>query len=195
MGLPSIEACFEILRDARMPEHIVAHSIQVCRVAEMLAGELRLDLGLVRAAALLHDVTKPESLETKEDHAVTGARLLAGMGHEDVARLVRQHVRLDVYFASEEPDEAEVVNYADKRVLHDRIVSLEQRMTYIVERYAVTEEHRRRIRFFWDRTVELERRLFDRLPFAPGDIEGLLPAGGFETYLSAYRAACAGRTG
>jgi HD superfamily phosphodiesterase len=55
-----------------MLENIVAHSLEVARVALILSIELnkkgqKIDLGLVEAASLLHDLTKTECLKTKED--------------------------------------------------------------------------------------------------------------------------------
>jgi len=190
MPVLSTEECFRILCDMKMPDHIVAHSIQVTRVATLLVSRLEkdisLNLELVRASALLHDITKPKSFASKEDHAETGARLISDMGYREIAQIVRQHVRLDKYFESAKPSEAEVVNYSDKRVLHDKIVPLRERMDYIMKRYAVTEKHRQLIRHFWKKTEELEKRLFDCLPFPPEDLAGLLDDD-FNTYLSAYR--------
>jgi uncharacterized protein len=191
MGIPTRDECYEILCGVDMPEHMVAHSIQVCRVAVMITAGLAdrsiiLDPDLVGAAALLHDITKPRSIETRENHARTGAELLLGMGHESLSRIVSQHVRLNEYFATETPSEAEVVNYADKRILHDRIVPLKERMTYIMDRYARTDEHRRLINLTWHYTRELEKRLFLYLSFEPDELESLLDPGDFEKYLDAY---------
>jgi len=90
---------------------------------------------MIRAAALLHDITKTRSFQTLEDHAETGARLVADLGYPEVGRIIGQHVRLESYPPARTPSEAEIVNYADKRVLHDRIVSLDERMGYILKKY------------------------------------------------------------
>jgi hypothetical protein len=90
---------------------------------------------------------------------------------------VGQHVRLAAYFGSDLITEAEIVNYADKRVLHDRIVSLAKRMEYIFERYGKGPEHRERISWLWEKTILLENRIFTELPFLPDDLEGLVTGG------------------
>jgi putative nucleotidyltransferase with HDIG domain len=80
-----------------MLENIVAHSLQVCRVSMFLTDRLglpELNRELIRAAALLHDITKTRSFRTQEDHAETGARLIADLGYPEVAGIVGQHVRL-----------------------------------------------------------------------------------------------------
>jgi putative nucleotidyltransferase with HDIG domain len=158
---------------AGMLDHIAAHSRQVSRVAVFLAQALAeqglfIDAGLVEAAALLHDITKTRSLHTGENHAATGGEYLAARGYLQVGRIVAQHVRLERYFSGPAPDEAEIVNYADKRVLHERIVSLDERMDYILERYGQKPDRREHIIKLADATRRLERRLFGYLPFGPG---------------------------
>ena len=178
--IPSEEACRRLISAMGMMEHIMVHSQQVCRVSLLLADHLdhsRLNRELIRAAALLHDITKTRSFQTLEDHAETGARLVADLGYPEVGRIIGQHVRLENYFASAVPSEAEVVNYADKRVLHDRIVPLGERMGYILEKYGREPEWKRAILLLWEKTEGLEGRLFAGLPFAPDDISRLLAEG------------------
>lgn len=172
MQIPQREKCLLMLSEMCMPDHILAHSELVCRVALLLTDELvaagvNLNRPLVDASALLHDITKPRSFQTGENHSRTGGEYLTGLGYPEVGHVVRQHVILDAYFAGEQPNEAEIVNYADKRVLHDHIVPLDERMTYILERYAKTAEHRQWLKIVWEQTVLLENRLFDHLSFAP----------------------------
>ena len=177
--IPSEEACRRLISAMGMMEHIMVHSQQVCRVSLLLADHLDhsgLNRELIRAAALLHDITKTRSFQTHEDHAETGAQLLSEIGYPEVGRIVGQHVRLESYFASAVPSEAEVVNYADKRVLHDRIVSLSERMGYILEKYGCVLERKRNILLLWEKTKKMEERLFESLPFSPGDISRLLAA-------------------
>jgi uncharacterized protein len=178
IAIPSEEKCRQLIADMGMLEHIVAHSLQVCRVSLFLTDRLglpELNRELIRAAALLHDITKTRSFQTQEDHAETGARLIADLGYPEVAGIVGQHVRLNRYgSASAAPVDAEIVNYADKRVLHDRIVPLSERMGYILEKYGSDPERKRWILILWERTEKLEARLFARLPFHPDEISRLL---------------------
>ena len=165
MKILAKKKCFQLMCDMQMPEHIMAHSIQVCRVGVCLVDFLKLqgfqmDEQLVIAAALLHDITKNRSFETEENHALTGGQFLTDLGYPQVGELVRQHVRLDDYSDQKRLTEAEIINYADKRVLHDRIVSLEERMSYIRERYGRRPEHRHRIQLLWEKTEALERQIF-----------------------------------
>jgi uncharacterized protein len=180
--IPSEAECRRLVAGMGMLDNIVAHCRQVCRVSLLIVDHLKpdrlkpdgLNRDLIRAAALLHDITKTRSFKTQEDHAETGAQLLTEIGYPEVGRIVGQHVRLDRYFASAVTTEAEVVNYADKRVLHDRIVPLSERMGYILEKYGREPQRKQMILLLWDKTEALEARLFAGLPFAPGDISRLL---------------------
>ena len=175
MRIPPRKKCLEMLCAIEMPPHIQDHSCMVCRVALVIADGLILagvDINrpLVRAAALLHDITKPRSFKTGENHAITGGEYLLSLGFPEVGHIVRQHVILDHYFADTIPSEAEVVNYADKRVLHDRVVSLDDRMSYILQRYARTAAHKELLQKLWQQTRELEQRLFSYLTLSPDAI-------------------------
>ena len=175
--IPTEAECGRLMAEMGMLENIVAHCRQVCRVSLLIVDHLNpdgLNRELVCAAALLHDITKTRSFATHEDHAETGAQLLVKLGYPEVGRIVGQHVRLDRYFDSEGATEAEIVNYADKRVLHDRIVPLNERMGYILEKYGREEERKQAILLLWEKTEELEKRLFAGLPFAPEEIIPLL---------------------
>lgn len=179
MQIPSRQQCLSLIRQMNMLDHIVVHSFQVCRVAIFLAdhmgsGPSSLSRNLVQAAALLHDITKTRSFTTRENHALTGAQFLNEMGYPEVGHIVEQHVRLDSYAASDFPTEAEIVNYADKRVLHDRIVTLKERMDYILEKYATGPEYRERLFWLWKKTEELESRLFSYVPFKPEELGRLI---------------------
>ena len=176
----------------KMMDHIIVHSLQVCRVATFLTEHLkeqhhRLNFDLIQSAALLHDITKTRSFKTREDHALTGGEYLTDHGYPEVGDLVRQHVKLDSYSVAATIREVEVLNYADKRVLHDEIVILDKRLDYILERYAETPAHRERINVLWQKTRAMENKLFQDLSFAPDDLTRLISHNGYTTELRKYQ--------
>lgn len=190
--VPDKQHCFRLMREMAMLEHIAAHSLQVCRVALLLAEQMKaarpdLDHRLLQAAALLHDITKTRSFDTGENHAETGASFLAERGFAEVGELVRQHVRLDSYSASRPTGHAAILNYADKRVLHDAVVSLDERMQYILVRYGETSAHQQRIRKLWQVTTELESLLFEQMDISPADLPALMRGDDLADDLDAYR--------
>ena len=192
MTIPDRETCYRLFKHTEMLDNIVRHSIQVCRVALLLTDALPenrngMDRNLVRAAALLHDITKTRSLETGERHADTGGEYLTGLGYPAVADIVRQHVRLDRYEETLPVTEVEIVNYADKRVLHDRITPLEERMRYIMERYGTDPDVRDRIVVVWEKTRLLERKIFFETGITPEDVSQNLPDPACDLEFAAFR--------
>ena len=191
MIVPSKHQCFGLIHESKTLDHIVAHSIQVCRVALLITDGLIdtrpcLNRDLVRAAALLHDITKTRSLTTGERHAESGGEYLSGKGFPAVGDIVRQHVRLDDFRRAGPVSEAEIVNYADKRVIHDRISPLETRMAYILERYGSTPQLQDRLKIIWEETLSLEEKLFRPLPFPPASVADLLPDEGCVAEMKEY---------
>jgi len=161
-----------LLRQFDMPQHIRRHSLIVAEVALLLAVQLnrnssRLDLRLIEAAALLHDIGKVTSLKTGEDHAVLGAQMLEGVVAPAVARIVMEHISLDSSQVAGPVTESLIVNYSDKRVKHDQVVSLEDRYHDLIERYAKAPPQVQFLRHKLDLCSALERTIFSHLTIAP----------------------------
>lgn len=103
--------------------HDYDHTLRVCRNAELLAAELpAADLRIVRLAALLHDIARPEEMAAKGTlcHAELGAeivkKLLVERFEPDFADRVSAAVRTHRYRDDNRPQtlEAEIVYDADK---------------------------------------------------------------------------------
>lgn len=186
MKIPSKTDCYRIICRSGMLDNIFIHSLQVSRVARFLAdamirSEMVINRDIVEAAALLHDITKTKSLSTGEAHDLTGACLLDSMGYGEIANIVRQHVRLDIKPSPPFVMEGKIVHYADKRVLHDRVVTLKERHRDILARYGTDPYRRTCINENFSATKILEQLIFNTLPFTPVDIEGLMPSADFDT--------------
>ena len=175
MKIPSQEECFKLITEMEMMTHIVDHSIMVSNVARFLCTRLKkvmpkLDIRLAAHAALLHDITKTRSFSTHEVHSETGGRLLTRMGYPEVGNIIRQHVILDAYETESPICEQEIVNYSDKRVLHDQVVSLNRRLDYIERQYGKKDEFKKRIKVMWMNTMKLESKLFLHLDILPEEL-------------------------
>lgn len=125
LDIPTLARCEAIPAEMGVPTSVVCHSRRVAEVAEKLARQLNhaglhLDVALVRAAALLHDLAKGET-----EHARAGARMLGDMGLGCVGRVVGSHT--DYEFEDARVDEATILYLADKLVQVERIVSLAER--------------------------------------------------------------------
>jgi len=164
---PDRSACLELLERLQVLPHIRDHSLVVCDLALHIArlantSGSQLNLADIEAAALLHDITKTASLATGENHALTGAALVRGLGYHRIAAIIAAHIEADGNGSALTEDE--VVCYADKRVLHDRVVSLGERFVYLRRRYGTTPAALTRIRAQEHRIRAIERKLRAQIP-------------------------------
>jgi uncharacterized protein len=181
MTIPTRSQCLTLMTQIQMPEHIQRHSLAVARVAVALARLLNqngvsLDLKLLEAGALLHDIAKAQTLSTKGRHEDVGARMLEARGLSVLSSIVREHVVLEASALTGPITESLVVNYADKRVRHDQVVSLADRFADLVGRYAKTGAHRSWLQEKFELYVLLEAKLFEHLTIAPKDLARLCRA-------------------
>jgi len=178
--IPSAEECFEFMKQYEMLDNIKAHSIVVEKIATIIGRGLKdagVDISLQRitAGALLHDIGKTLYLNTGDDHASQGKQICLQNHLDEIADIVGEHVRLKNYNPDEAIHEKEIVYYADKRVNHAVVVSLQERLRYLLRRYAKNRgDIRQRIRDNFNLCKVVERKLFANLQFKPEDIAGMI---------------------
>ena len=178
--IPSVKECLDLMEQYHMLPNIKDHSIVVARVAEIITSNLiaaghELSVDRVIAGALLHDIGKTSCLDTEDDHAVKGVEICLAHNLESIADIVEEHVILRNYSPGNDFAEKEIVYYADKRVNHDQVVSLEERLAYIIERYGLDNVVRcQAIKRNYGQCQDLEKRMFSFLSFEPFDIPELL---------------------
>jgi len=170
--LPTPQECLRILGVYSVPRQIVRHSQKVAVLATKLAVDLRAacppgpDVSLVQAAALLHDIAKASSRAGLADHAVQGGRILRALGMPRVAHLVDLHIDPGSAGPSANISDAEILAYSDKRVLHQRVVSLNERFDDLLRRYGGTEGQAS-VRTAGRNMLSLQERIFRLLPYSP----------------------------
>jgi len=171
--IPSVKECFLFMEQYEMLENIRAHSIIVEKVANIIARGL-IDAGAdlliekITAGALLHDIGKSLCLNTGDDHAAKGEEICYHNQLDEIANIVREHITLESYEAEAAISEKEIIYYADKRVNHDSVVSLEDRLEYLLDRYGRNNEYLRGlIKENFQLCKKVERKLFKGLRFRP----------------------------
>ena len=178
--IPDVKQCLGLMVQYHMLPNIRKHSIVVARVAEIISNGLvgagqDLSLEKIIAGALLHDIGKTACLDNDDDHAVKGCEICLAHNLNSIADIVAEHVILKNYSSENEFSEKEIVYYADKRVNHDQVVSLDERLEYILDRYGMNNEARyRAIKRNYARCRDLEKRMFSLLAFEPEDMSKLL---------------------
>lgn len=178
MAIPTRDQCLVLMERVLMPEHIKSHSFVVAQIAVYLGrllnqNSVRLNLELLEAGALLHDIAKARALSTGERHEDVGARMVADWGYALLSPIVKEHVVLDFAILRGPITESLVVNYADKRVKHDQVVPLRDRFSDLIGRYAKTREHRAWLQEKFDLYLQLEARIFEHLTINPDDLDRL----------------------
>lgn len=178
--IPSIETCFLLMEKYGMLENIKAHSVVVAKIARLIAKGLEqagVDISIEKAiaAALMHDIGKTASLKYGGDHTEIGRQICLRNHFEEIADIVREHVIFKDYELDGDFSEKEIVYYADKRVNHDRIVSLDERLVYILERYGNNQQDLcRRIKKNFKLCAKVEKKLFAKLNFRPESLSRLV---------------------
>lgn len=177
LRMPAVQECLALMDRYHMLPNIKEHSIVVAKIAALLVGQLAeddADLSVPKtiAGALLHDIGKTACLNTAEDHAAKGAEICHAEQLSAIADIVAQHVILRNYDEASRLTERELVYYADKRVNHDQIVNLEERLEYILTNYGRNNSRlREAIRENFERCQAIEDRIFSHLDFKPVDLQ------------------------
>ncbi|WP_319495749.1 DVU_1551 family NTP transferase [uncultured Cohaesibacter sp.] len=132
--LPDGRECDALFDAAGTPQTVRRHGQAVAKLAILLAANLNehgrtLDIALIGAGALLHDIAKGQP-----HHATAGAELLSDWGFPAVADLVGQHMALSDGYRR--LDEVALVYLADKLVSGEQIVGLEARFAPAFARFA-----------------------------------------------------------
>ena len=146
----------QFYKEYNTPKNVIAHMKQVAKICENLANKfedkgVKINKELLLSAALLHDALRVCDIKnynpfeikknaTKEDirvwedlrkkyykmgHEKAISKLLKERGESKIANLILKH---DFYLIDKlKTWEEKILYYADKRVDHDKIVSLKKR--------------------------------------------------------------------
>jgi len=158
--IPTIEQCYELLKQCRVPKHIVRHCEATADFAVELAKKIskrgiKVNVDFVHRACLLHDIMRVcdfrKPIDDIFDEPITEKdrekwRQLSqrhkGLRHEDaaceflkaeypeIALAIKKHAYKSLLDEKLKPPtiEEKIVYYADKRVMHDKVVPLAERL-------------------------------------------------------------------
>ncbi len=190
-SVPNVEQCVSLWDKYGMLPNIREHSLLVAEFARAMARRINeikpntLNEDFVFAAGMLHDIAKTWTVRNGGSHQQLGASIVR-METSDclLASCVLHHViwPWEEGFLSLENNVLHpplIIAYADKRVKHNLIVSLDERFEDLFERYGKTEEIRKNIQINYDQAKILEENLSKKMEFelnACTFISGLLVA-------------------
>ncbi|MBU2524257.1 hypothetical protein KKG71_03615 [Patescibacteria group bacterium] len=184
-----------------VPKNIREHASQVAKVTDFIADHLHrqnipFNKKLGHAAASLHDLLRicdiydwpPKNIQaSKEDlkiwehvrkkyknvhHADAAYEILLNLGYKKIALIIKKHKFLSLVTPdAPETLEEKVVYYADKRVMHNQIVSLEERFADGEKRHAQAfNDSREEGRIAKKKTFELEKQIMNLAKLKPEEI-------------------------
>ncbi len=171
--VPTTDQCLALWDAFDMLPNIRAHSLAVACIAQVLAEKalaagFDVDVDAVRAAALLHDLAKTYTIRHGGNHSQLGGAWVQELtGNPVLAQGVVHHVHwpftmdIRVHFLPLS------IIYSDKRVKHNRVVSLAERFEDLLTRYGATPEIRQRIGRSFSQAREIEEALIQTLGFQP----------------------------
>jgi uncharacterized protein len=185
LKLPSKEECFKLLEKYGTFPNIVEHCKMVNKVAVYLAKKLRekginVDVDLVDRASLLHDIAKSGTIRAnippeEENHHIDGEEILVKEGYPEVGHLVRMHSLKEI--ENLKTWEEKIIQYADVRVRHTRIVSVKERLEDLYKRYNIPPEKRIDEKLIYN----LEKEIYDVIGGSPSDLKDEIECGGIKT--------------
>ena len=181
MKLPTREGCFKLLEKYGTFPHIIEHCKVVNKVAVYLAKKLKekgieINVDLVDRASLLHDIAKSKTIREnippeEENHHIDGEEILIKEGYPEVGRVIRMHSLKEI--KNLKTWEEKVMQYADLRVRHTRIVSIKERIEDLYKRYNVPPEKRVDEKLVYN----LEKEIYDVIGESPEKLKEVIKDG------------------
>ena len=143
LPVPDDARCRMHWKRFNMLENVAEHSLAVADIATFLARRaeemgMAVDVPTVRASAMLHDIAKTYCIRHGGNHSqLGGAWAMELTGNPVIACGVTHHVYWPFALDLEKYFTPLAVLYADKRVNHNRLVSIEERFDDLIKRYGI----------------------------------------------------------
>jgi len=167
MKIPSIEECNVIIEEYKVPDHIKAHTVVVRKIANFLAKKIsegkEINIDLVDKGALLHDVMKMHCIENNCRHTEEAGKVLTQKGFPEFGKVIEKHGLDEVNkFDENTLIETKIIWYSDKRVNHDKLVSLSARYIYLKNKYgSLNDEKMKQILSTEENAKKTEKEIFE----------------------------------
>lgn len=180
--------------------HMVMVCAAATVIADEIAQKGReVDLHSLQFAALVHDALKISNVDSFEEiffhqqitaedlqvwsdlkvqygsipDSLAMYRLLAAQGEEKTALMVKKHDFASLTNSALQPFnlEEKLLYYADKRVKHDQVVNLRERLRDGRDRYTRTQQQLEKDLLIEKKIYQLEKELFKNLAISPEDLQ------------------------
>lgn len=175
--IPSELQCKELWEKYNLPEKKRVHVTWVTKVALFLATSLEashpdihINMPLLEASALLHDIDKAVERLPGEKHPDTGVRILRDEGMEEVAEVVKRHSLHAILDPTIIPTswEERLLYLADKMVKQE-VLTVDKRFA-LWRAEALPPDAMRMLDACYPKVKEWERELLGLIHLAPDDV-------------------------
>lgn len=140
------DKCMNLLKEYGTPKHVINHCKGVSQVATRISERLNskgynLNVNLCTCSGLLHDMARVE-----EHHGEVAAAYLETLGYQDMADIIKIHMKHSDFNPIETISELDIVCIADRVVLEGTYVGLKRRLEYIKKKANHTPETLERLK-------------------------------------------------
>jgi predicted hydrolase (HD superfamily) len=175
--VPGDQECFDYWNRYGMLDNIREHSLRVADLATAIADASMVSaetgkpsrsevVDSARAAGLLHDLAKTYTIKHGGNHSQLGGAWVKELtGNAPLAQAVVHHVFWPFSLDPVRYLFQLILIYADKRVRHTELVTLEERFEDLYDRYGKTEEIRRKIGVSHEQALAIEHILSSTVGF------------------------------
>ncbi len=130
----------------------------------------------LHAAAVKYDQVTWDSIRNRykgKTHAQAAYDFFMLKGEEKLALMIKKHYFFAILDPIDKPTtlEEKILSYADKRVMHDKIVSLKERFEEGSQRHNPNHENMDGIQKIYDAYYSLEKELLEPINLKPEDIK------------------------
>ncbi len=177
-NIPTQNACFMLWEKYSMLDNIKEHSLLVAEFALALANKMK-EKGLcneefaeaAHRAGLLHDIAKTWTIKNGGSHQQIGASIVRNETKNPLlASCVLHHVVWPWQEGILGIDNTILhlpflIMYADKRVKHSSLVTLDERFEDLFERYGTDDNRRANIQLNYNQAKYIEKTFSEKLEF------------------------------
>ena len=196
MNLPTEQECLNYFKEYVVPQNIFRHCLKVREVSVFLAQQLQqndtsINVNFVSCLALFHDMFKVVTFQDinvkNKFHTYTFSEAEKTMWRKlreqypemyegEIASIILKEKYPELAFSLlrvsnphvENPTwEESIVHYADWRVFQENIVSLQERLAYLRERYPRSDDAWTR---YAQKIKEQEKKIFSKLDFTAEEL-------------------------
>jgi putative nucleotidyltransferase with HDIG domain len=155
--------CLYLLKKYNVKDNLLRHSLKVNEISMFIGKKLKakgekIDLELLECGSLLHDIGKPLGDKLRIDHIEAGVKILTEESLNYIIPILTKHYIGEVNELR--TWEEKIVYYADKRVMEDKLVSIDERLDDLEKRYPGLKEI---ITKSEPKIKKLEKEIFDKI--------------------------------